>query len=488
MFQKTLLLLLALVVGVSAWASQDGNTVLQEQWGRQVIDVAADQEITFYDWKGTESIASSSLNNSRSLTVFKPAEGMSIQITFESIDVTNDGASWMGEVWVYSGDPDSEGSFEYNATLSSTSTLPEGTVLDKLDGKYSNKTYTSASADGMLSVGMLWRYAKACDGWVAKVKCVTLEDMTVTGAGSNYDGVGGSLTSRNNVALANAYVTATGVMNPDHVTTIGFTMMQNDNAFDPLALKLFKDGAQVSATVSADGENYAFALDEALSDGTTTFTIAGDFLATSAVGAKAQVDITKIASTGQADGIAPFTSATSVEVVNPAIVIMGSEAQTVTVGETSLAFFDEGGKRIGAIYRILSDLCGVVPQYIGLGDEVVLAVSVDDFFLHSDYKEYLNDNLVNKIIDKEYQRNLVLGCLLLEKFIHIVDSKLYPKVKCYERDYLIGHFVVENNNVLFNESSIFSVIDDLAPKDRVKFNSFMDLVKNLTKQPEKVPF
>ena len=151
-------------------------------------------------------------------------------------------------------------------------------------------------------------------------------------------------------------------------------------------------------------------------------------------------------------------------------------------------FFDEGGKRIGAIYRILSDLCGVVPQYIGLGDEVVLAVSVDDFFLHSDYKEYLNDNLVNKIIDKEYQRNLVLGCLLVEKFIHIVDPKLYPKVRCYERDYLIGHFVVENNNVLFNESSIFSVIDDLAPKDRVKFNSFIDLVKNLTKQPEEVPF
>ena len=151
-------------------------------------------------------------------------------------------------------------------------------------------------------------------------------------------------------------------------------------------------------------------------------------------------------------------------------------------------FFDEGGKRIGAIYRILSDLCGVVPQYIGLGDEVVLAVSVDDFFLHSDYKEYLNDNLVNKIINKEYQRNLVLGCLLLEKFIHIVDSKLYPKVRCYERDYLIGHFVVENNNVLFNESNIFSVVNDLVPKDRMKFNSFMDLVKNLTKQPEEVPF
>lgn len=345
--KHALLLLLMSFVCVSSWASQDGDVVLQEQWGRQIINVAADQEITFYDWKGTGSIASSSSNNSRSLTVFKPAEGMSIQITFESIDVTNDGTGWMGEVWVYSGDPDPDGSFKYNDALSSTSTMPDGTVLDKLDGTYSNKTYTSASADGSLSVGMLWRYAKACDGWVAKVKCVTLEDMTVTGAGSNYDGIGEALSSRQNVALANAYVTATGVMNPDHVTNIGFTMTKNDGAFNPLALRLLKDGTQVDATVSADGDGYVFTLDEALSDGTTTFTIAGDFLATSAVGAKAQVDITKIASTGQADGIAPFTSATSVEVVNPAIVIMGSEAQTVTVGETSLAFFDEGGKAGG---------------------------------------------------------------------------------------------------------------------------------------------
>ena len=342
--KHALLLLLMSFVCVSSWASQDGDVVLQEQWGRQVINVAADQEITFYDWKGTGSIASSSTNNSRSLTVFKPAEGMSIQITFESIDVTNDGASWMGEVWVYSGDPDPDGAFKYNDALSSTSTLPEGTVLDKLDGTYSNKTYTSASADGMLSVGMLWKYAKACDGWVAKVKCVTLEDMTVTGAGSNYDGIGGALSSRQNVALANAYVTATGVMNPDHVTNIGFTMTKNDGAFDPLALRLLKNGTQVEATVSADGDGYVFTLDEALSDGTTTFTVSGDFLSTAAVGAKAQVDITKIASQGQTEGIAPFTAATSVEVTNPALVLMSSEPQTVTVGETPLSFFDEGGK------------------------------------------------------------------------------------------------------------------------------------------------
>ncbi len=401
--KHALLLLLMSFVAVSSWASQDGDVVLQEQWGRQVINVAANQEITFYDWKGTGSIASSSSNNSRSLTVFKPAEGMSIQITFESIDVTNDGTGWMGEVWVYSGDPDPKGTFEYSVALGKTSTLPEGTVLDKLDGTYSNKTYTSASADGMLSVGMLWRYAKECDGWVAKVKCVTLENMTVKGAGSNYDGIGGALSSRQNVALANAYVTATGVMNPDHVTNIGFTMTKNDGAFDPLALKLLKDGTQVEATVSADGDGYVFTLDEALSDGTTTFTVVGDFLSTAAVGAKAQVDITKIASQGQTEGIAPFTAATSVEVANPAIVLMSSEPQTVTVGETPLSFFDEGGKT-GAIE---ANTNGKVTFLPGVSGKKVMVNFTNNSIWHGTYynqelriyngQEVSSDNLIRTL-------------------------------------------------------------------------------------------
>lgn len=401
--KHALLLLLMSFVCVSSWASQDGDVVLQEQWGRQIINVAADQEITFYDWKGTGSIASSSTNNSRSLTVFKPAEGMSIQITFESIDVTNDGTGWMGEVWVYSGDPDPEGTFEYNVALSSTSTMPEGTVLDKLDGTYSNKTYTSASADGMLSVGMLWKYAKACNGWVAKVRCITLENMTVTGAGSNYDGIGGALASRQKVALANAYVTATGVMNPDHVTNIGFTMTKNDGAFDPLALRLLKDGTQVEATVSADGDGYVFTLDEALSDGTTTFTVVGDFLSTAAVGAKAQVDITKIASQGQTEGIAPFTAATSVEVANPAIVLMSSEPQTVTVGETPLSFFDEGGKT-GAIE---ANTNGKVTFLPGVSGKKVMVNFTNNSIWHGTYynqelriyngQEVSSDNLIRTL-------------------------------------------------------------------------------------------
>ena len=353
--QRILQLLLLwgmLLTGMPVWASQDGNVVLQEQWGRQVITVAADQEITFYDWKGTENISSTSSNNSRSLTVFKPAvDGQSIQITFESCDVTNDGASWMGQVWIYSGDPDPTGDFDYNATLSASSTMPSGNVLDKLDGTYTNKTYTSNESDGSLSVGMLWRYAKACAGWVAKVKCVTLENMTVTGAGSNYDGVGGELSSKQNVPLANVYVTTTGVMNPDNLGQVYFNMTKNESAMNPTALKIFKGDVQVPASINQDGGSYRFVLEDALSDGTNTYTIKGDFLGTAAVGAKVQVDVTKVVTTGHTDGVTPFTAGTSVEVVNPAIAIMTATPQTITVDETPLQFYDEGGKDGGILSK-----------------------------------------------------------------------------------------------------------------------------------------
>ena len=195
------------------------------------------------------------------------------------------------------------------------------------------------------------RNSNTCAGWVAKVKCVTLENMTVTGAGSNYNGVVASPTSKQNVALANAYVTAEGVMNPDHVTGIWFAMTQNESVVDPTALKLFKGDTPVEAAVSPDGNGYLFTLDEALADGTTTFTIKGDILGTAAVGAKVEVAVTKVATTALPDGITPFTAGTSVTVENPAIVIMTATPQTVTVDDTPLQFYDEGGKTGGIVSK-----------------------------------------------------------------------------------------------------------------------------------------
>ena len=155
-------------------------------------------------------------------------------------------------------------------------------------------------------------------------------------------------------------------------------------------------------------------------------------------------------------------------------------------------FWDEDGKRISAIVFILN-ACGVVPQLIGLGDEVVFAVASDDYELESafEYKpEYMNSRLrdkIDKIFEREYNKNLVLGCMLIEQFIHIVDSKVNAEVKCYDRDYLLGRFVIVCPDELFTTIDTIATIKDLAPKGK-KMDAFMDLLDNLLAPPWKVPF
>lgn len=386
---SSLLMLITMLLGVPIEALAD-REVNQLQFGKQTIEVATDEVITFYDWKGTENISSTSSNNSQSLTVFKPVEeGKSIQITFESCDVANDGASWPGKVIIYDGTPDDDNSFTWATTTSevnASSTMPEGTILATLDGTYSNLTYTSGVSDGSLSVGMLWRYAASCSGWVAKVKVVTLENQTVTGAGSSYDNVSATITKKQNVDLATAFVTTTGVMNPDKVTSISFNLTQNEGMVDPSALKLFYGDAAISATVSEEGSGYKFALEQELSDGTNNFDIKGDILGTAEIGAKVQLDVTKIATVGQPDGVSPFTAGTSVAIENPAIVIMTSTPQTITVGETPLQFYDEGGKDGG----IVSKTNGQVTFLSGVeGKKVMVDFTTNNIWHGSYYNQEL---------------------------------------------------------------------------------------------------
>ena len=155
-------------------------------------------------------------------------------------------------------------------------------------------------------------------------------------------------------------------------------------------------------------------------------------------------------------------------------------------------FWDEDGKRISAIDYILN-VCGVAPQFIGLGDEVVFAVASDDYELESafEYKpEYMNSRLrekIDKIFVREYNKNLVLGCMLIEKFIHIVDSKVNAKVGCHDKDYLLGHYVIECPDKLFDTIDSIEDIKDLAPKGK-KMDAFIDLINNLVAPPWKVPF
>ncbi len=393
-FQQSLLLFFALLLmPLGAWADREVN---QLQFGKQVITVASDEVITFKDPKGDTDYSGTQAENAQSLTIFQPAEvGMSIQITFESMNMGGSN-NYYSFANVYSGNPDADDSFTWAASTSDVSTsysenlLPSGTILraypNEKNKTYTDETYISASADGIISVGFAYRYAYSCSGWVAKVKAIKLENMTITGAGSSYDGIGGQLTTKQNVALANAFVTSTGVMNPDNVTGIYFTMTKNEGMVDPTALRLFKGDAQVEATVESDGENYKFVLNEAPSDGTTTFTVKGDFLGTAAVGAKVQVDITKVTTVLQPAGIAPFAAGTAVEIENPALILMTATPQIVTIGETPLLFFDEGGKDGG----ILSKTNGQVTFLSGVeGKKVMVDFTKNDIWHGSLYNQEL---------------------------------------------------------------------------------------------------
>ena len=358
--QLLMLLLLTAMLGVPIEAQAD-RVVTQLQLGKQTIEVASDEVITFYDPWGTENIVDNNSYNSQSLTVFKPAEpGQSVQITFEEIDLNQWSDSYFLYVNLYDGIAEENNTFQWptsSSGVTSSSNLSglSGTLIaEKINN--SNKptlpaVYTSGTADGALSIGFMHRNSNTCKGWKATVKCVTLENMTVTGAGSSYDNVSATITKKQNVDLATAYVTTSGIMNPDKVTSISFTLTQNEGMVDPTALKLFYGDQAISATVSEEGSGYKFTLNQALSDGTNNFVIKGDILGTAEIGAKVQLDITKITTEGQTEGITPFTAGTSVAVENPALVIMTATPQTITVGETALQFYDEGGKDGGIVSK-----------------------------------------------------------------------------------------------------------------------------------------
>lgn len=153
-------------------------------------------------------------------------------------------------------------------------------------------------------------------------------------------------------------------------------------------------------------------------------------------------------------------------------------------------FWNEDRMRLGVVDYILWNLCGVGPQYIGIGDEVVFAVAPDDYNLHEDFDKTPLHDKIYEVIDKEYQRNLVLGCLLIEKFIHLVSPKAHAMVRYYDREYLVGHFVLEECNTykLFGDDPFLSYMERMSPEEKMKFDSFLELAKILLNPPSKVLF
>lgn len=402
--QKKLLFLVQLVLSMSLCLparvmAQSGNTVLQPQFGKQTVTVETGQEITFYDPKGTDYIPGSSSSNAQSLLVFKPAqEGLSIQITFEQFDLIGSSDSYPAFINVYNGEADADNSFSYATNTGGVTSynlkLPEGDLMEMLTGTLdAAKTFYSTDPSGMMSVGYLYRYAEKCDGWVAKVKCVKLEDMQVTAAGSSYEHVPEAPVRKNDITLANVYVTATGVMNADSVVSISYRLTKNEGAIDPASLRLYRGNASyatgltpLSANITESDGVYSFVLREAIESGTNWFIIAGDLKADANIGAQAQIEVTSVATKAKPEGVSPFEAGEPKAVAVPAIVNLPSEHRTQSVGETPLAFFDDGGLD-GQVSKGFNGSITFVPAVEG--KKVMIDFTKVALFRGSIYGQYL---------------------------------------------------------------------------------------------------
>lgn len=341
----------AVMVLLGLCGNAAAENVIMPQFGHQTVTVSAGNPVTFMDMKSHAGISSSSSNNSFATTIFQPAEaGNAIRITFQNLDVRNDGASWPAYVKVYDGVFDVT-SVTYPTTTSgvnATEFPSTAQQLDRLDGTYSNLVYVSSDATGALSVCYHYKYAKAINGWTATVESVTLEQMTVTGAAGDNTMVDAEVWSgKTDVAVAGLTVTTEGYSAPDALQLITFTCSGN-TVLNPEALVLYAGSAASTATLTAlpgvitenAGEyTYTLTTPYMLGNGTNTFCLGGNILATAAFNTTATVNVTGVTMIG---GFSTFTPATATTLTVQPMYLMATDA-TYTVSQPT-QFYDEGGK------------------------------------------------------------------------------------------------------------------------------------------------
>ena len=334
-------------------AKADDRTIAQKQFGKQTVTLALGEELTFTDFKKGTGWNDSYLNNSQSLTVFCPATaGAVIQVTFERFDVQSDGEGWPGYAQIYNGDPDASNTFAWETDVYGVTerpALPQGDIIETLDGKYTEKTLTSTSADGVLSVGMLWKRGKAAKGWVAKVRCINAQEMKTISAATNYNNIDRHPRTKEQIVLAGFSILTEGESNADRLTAIDIDFKMNEDVLDPTALRLFTkdtpttDGASlIPVSVSQQGDKWRITLSHTLDKGYNPFVLVADLREDGTIGGQICLDITDIYTTKKPQGISPLNRAEPVSIFCPGIILMG-QAETVIVGNYPLDFFDDGG-------------------------------------------------------------------------------------------------------------------------------------------------
>lgn len=160
--------------------------VLMPELGKQVITVERGKPITYYDPQGTGNLFETS---AYATTIFKPAqEGDKVTITFEEVELyaaeydDDDYLDSEATLKVYNGVFDTT-TVSYTKKYSTICFPDTKQLLDKLAGKYTNKTYTSTDATGALSCCFHGYFCYDYKGWKATVSVIeatpAVEDIDV---------------------------------------------------------------------------------------------------------------------------------------------------------------------------------------------------------------------------------------------------------------------------------------------------------------------
>ena len=347
--RKTFLLLAAwFLMGLSGKAFAED--VLMPQYGYRTQVVSHDAPLTFYDFKGASSHFTQS---AFSTIIFQPAtEGYSIKITFEELNLTRYSASWDVYMRIYNGQYDVAG------TTYPTSGNPSGSFAENAnqiayipgDGEVNPlPTYISGAADGCMSVCLYSKDPSPKESWwKATVEEVLLETMTVTGAAGDNSFVDGEVwTGKEKVGMAGFQITTEGYSSADMLQSLTFTC-DNAAVVDATALKLYAGQAastaaltELAGTITEAEGVYTFTLTtpQALSNGTNTYCLGGDILASAAFNATAAVNVIGIATVG---GFTTYTPAEAATLTVQPMYLMATDA-TYTISAPTF-FYDEGGK------------------------------------------------------------------------------------------------------------------------------------------------
>lgn len=151
--------------------------------------------------------------------------------------------------------------------------------------------------------------------------------------------------------------------------------------------------------------------------------------------------------------------------------------------KTNGKFFDSDHKRLGIIVDILAKHCGVVAQYICIGDESVLGVATDgeshEFYPIAPLGLNKKQQELSSFLEKEEHKNLCFGCLLIERFAKLIDARSSVRVRVCDEEYLYGRFavdIVDFDSKIKPDIELDRPADNIPMKIEKKVDDFVDLI------------